>query len=57
MEKDNNLSLKIKSLTDLYTKGDFKNLQIESLDFLQNIDKNSAQIWNFYALSRKGLGN
>jgi hypothetical protein len=57
MEKDNNLSLKIKSLTDLYTKGDFKNLQIESLDFLQNIDKNSAQIWNFFALSRKGLGN
>lgn len=57
MEKDSNLSLKIKSLTDLYIKGDFKNLQIESLDFIQNVDKNSAQIWNFYALSRKGLGN
>ncbi|MAM04474.1 MAG: hypothetical protein CMD06_00760 [Flavobacteriales bacterium] len=48
---------KIKTLTELYKNGNFKDLVNESKDFLDNVNKNSAQIWNFYALGHKALGN
>ena len=48
---------KIKTLTELYKNGNFKDLVNESKDFLDNVNKNSAQIWNFYALGNKALGN
>jgi len=57
MKEENIINLKKASLVNLYDKGDFKNLQIESLDYIKNINPNSAEVWNFYALSLKGLGN
>ena len=48
---------KIETLTELYKNENFKDLVNESKDFLDNVSKNSARIWNFYALGHKALGN